>query len=203
MPGLNRIAYDSVADAWDAARVAFYGRERDYLDAFLAALPVPSTIVDLGCGTGRPFAEAVLARGHAIIGVDQSERLLALARARFPTATWIAAAIEDFAFTEPCAGVVCWDALFHLPRAQHRRILAGVARALPPGGRLMLTVGGSAHPAFTDTMLGAEFFYDSHPPATVLAILADLGFALVLHEVMNEPTSGRDKGRYAIVAAKR
>ena len=38
MPGLNRIGYDSVADAWDAARVGFYGRERDYLDAFLADL---------------------------------------------------------------------------------------------------------------------------------------------------------------------
>ncbi|MEO6026007.1 MAG: hypothetical protein ABIR79_03985 [Candidatus Binatia bacterium] len=99
MLGLNRSGYDSVADAWDAARVGFYGRERDYLDAFLADLPTPSTkqstIVDLGCGTGRPFAEHVL------------------------------------------------------------------------------------------------------------AILADLGFAPVLHEFMNEPTSGRDKGRYAIVARKR
>lgn len=203
MLGLNRIGYDSVADAWDAARVGFYGRERDYLDAFLADLPIPSTIVDLGCGTGRPFAEYVLARGHAIIGVDQSERLLALARTRFPTGTWIAAAIEDFVLPVECAGVICWDALFHLPRAQHRRVLDRVARALPSGGRLMLTVGGSAHPAFTDTMFGAELFYDSYPPATVLAILADLGFAPVLHEFMNEPTSGRDKGRYAIVARKR
>jgi SAM-dependent methyltransferase len=126
-----------------------------------------------------------------------------LARTHFPAARWIHAAIEDFRFDEGHAGIVCWDALFHLPRAQHRRVLAAAARALPPDGRLMLTVGGSAHPAFVDTMFGAELFYDSHPPATALAILADLGFEPVLHEFMNEPTSGRDKGRYAIVARKR
>ena len=203
MPSLNRRAYDAIAAAWAASRIAFYGRERDYLDAFLADLPVPSTILDLGCGTGRPMAEYVLARGHAVVGVDHSEAMLARARAQFPEARWIHAAIEDFPFDELYDGVLCWDALFHLPRAQHRRVLAGAARALPRDGRLMLTVGGSAHPAFTDTMFGEEFFYDSHPPGTALAILADLGFDAVLHEFMNEPTSGRDKGRYAIVARKR
>lgn len=54
MLGLNRIGYDSVAEAWDAARVCFYGRERDYLDAFLADVPTPSTIVDLPTSASRP-----------------------------------------------------------------------------------------------------------------------------------------------------
>jgi SAM-dependent methyltransferase len=203
MPSLNRTSYDAIAAAWDASRVAFYGREREYCDAFLAGLPVPSTVLDLGCGTGRPIAEYLLARGHRVVGVDQSAALLARARAHFPEARWLPGTIEDFPFDGAYAGIVCWDALFHLPRAQHRRVLAGAARALPADGRLMITVGGSAHPAFLDTMFGAEFFYDSHPPATALAILADVGFEPVLHEFMNEPTSGRDKGRYAIVARKR
>jgi hypothetical protein len=64
----------------------------------------------------------------------------------------------------------------------------------------MLTVGGSDHPAFTDWMFGEEFFYDSHPPETALAILQQVGLEPVLAEFMNLPTSGRDKGRYAIVA---
>lgn len=64
----------------------------------------------------------------------------------------------------------------------------------------MLTVGGFGHPAFTDTMFGETFFYDSFPPDKVLSMLAELGFKPLIAEFMNEPTSGRDKGRYAIVA---
>ncbi len=75
--------------------------------------------------------------------------------------------------------------------------LTGVDQA---GGRLMLTVGGSEHPAFTDRMFGAEFFYDSHPPEVELKLLRDLGFETLIAEFLNVPTNGRDKGRFAIVA---
>jgi hypothetical protein len=66
----------------------------------------------------------------------------------------------------------------------------------------MLTVGGSAHPAFIDTMFGEEFFYDSHPPEAALALLRDVGFEPIVAEFMNEPTDGRDKGRFAIGARR-
>jgi len=162
---------------------------------------MPSYVLDLGCGTGRPIAEAVLARGHRVTGVDQSEHLLAFARERFPQATWIESRIQDFDSPDRFAGIVCWDALFHIDRAEHRRVFARIANLLSPGGRLMLTVGGSEHPAFTDTMFGREFFYDSHPPERALELLADCGFVPLLADFINQPTGGRDKGRYAIVAA--
>ena len=73
---------------------------------------------------------------------------------------------------------------------------------LAPGGRLMVTVGGSEHPAFTDTMYDQTFFYDSHPPGTVLAMLRHIGFEPLIAEFVNLPTTGRDKGRFAIVARK-
>jgi SAM-dependent methyltransferase len=197
---LNRESYNAIAAQWDAARVAFYGREREYVDALLDGLPVSSNILDLGCGTGRPIAEYILSKGHRVTGVDQAEALLALARARFPNDTWIASSIEAFVPSERFAAIVCWDAMFHIDRSEHEALFARFARILLPGGRLMVTVGGSEHPAFTDTMYGQTFFYDSHPPATVLEILARSGFEPVVSEFMNQPTSGRDKGRYAIVA---
>jgi hypothetical protein len=69
--------------------------------------------------------------------------------------------------------------------------------------RSVLTVGGSEHPALTDTMFGQRFFYDSHPPERTLALLAAAGFEPVVSEFMNLPTAGRDKGRYAVVARLR
>jgi SAM-dependent methyltransferase len=204
---INRESYDAIATEWDAARVSFYGSERRYLDAMLEGLAAPARILDLGCGTGRPMAEYVLARGHRVTGVDQSAGLLSKARARFPEGEWIHSRIEDFPFDasseERFDGAICWDSLFHIERDRHEGILASVHRSLVPGGRLMLTAGGSANqPGFTDTMFERTFFYDSHPPERLAALLRALGFELVVNEFMNLPTSERDKGRIAIVARK-
>jgi len=197
---VNRTSYNAIAEAWDAARTSFHGRERSYLDVFLDGLPAQSHILDLGCGTGRPIAEYILARGHHVTGVDQASTLLELARLRLPQETWIESRIEDFEPAQAFAGVVCWDALFHIERSIHERLLSRIANILGVGGRLMLTVGGSDHPAFTDTMFGETFFYDSLPPQRVLSLLEEHGFEMRVSEFMNPPTSGRDKGRYAIVA---
>ncbi len=198
---MNRDSYNQIATAWDEARSTF-GRERSYIDAFLDGIPAPSSFLDLGCGTGRPIAEHLLSLGHRVTGVDQAEQLLALARERFPEGRWIEARLEEYVPTERYAGVICWDALFHLPREVHEAVLARAAGCLEPGGRLALTVGGSEHPAFTDTMFGETFFYDSHPPERVVEILSAQGFEMLVAEFIDPPTSGRDKGRFAIVATK-
>lgn len=210
---MNRAAYDAIAPRWDEARHRFYGREQHYLDTLLAGLPPGATVLDAGCGTGRPMAEYVVARGLRVVGYDQSEGMLALARQRLPGQTWLCAALEDCAFDggeaagaeaggARYAAAICWDALFHIERRHHQAILHRIRDRLPPGGRLMLTCGGSAHPAFTDTMFGETFFYDSHTPEQTLAMLAGLGFRPLIAEFMNEPTGGRDKGRYAMVVER-
>lgn len=203
---MNREAYNAIAPRWDQARRDFYGREQTYLDTLLDGLPPGATVLDAGCGTGRPLAEYVIARGLNVVGYDQSEGMLALARQRFPAQTWLHAALENCDFNGGTAeqgaryaAAICWDALFHIERRHHETILRRIRDRLQPGGRLMLTCGGSEHPAFTDTMFGETFFYDSHTPAQTLVLLERLGFRPLIAEFMNEPTGGRDKGRYAVV----
>lgn len=196
--------YDQIAASWDAMRHTFFRHERDYLDRILEVSPPGSRILDLGCGTGRPMAEHVLAlaRGHQIVGVDGSRALLAKARERLPQATWIESRVEAFVPTGEFAAAIAWDVLFHLPRELHEGILRRLAGCLRPHGRLMLTSGGSAHPPFTDVMFGHEFYYDSLPPDELRALLPRLGFTILIDEFINPPTDGRDKGRLAIVAEK-
>jgi hypothetical protein len=138
-----------------------------------------------------------------VLGVDQSEALLEVARSNLPDERWVLSTMQAFEPDQPCHGALLWDSLFHVPRTEHAPILRKVVNALPAGARLMLTVGGSAHPAFTDTMFGQTFSYDSNTPDESEQILTDLGCAIVIGEFMNLPDGGRDKGRYAIVAEKR
>lgn len=194
---MNRDSYNMVAPSWDAM---FFGEEQRVVDTFLAGIIAPAAILDLGCGTGRPIGEYILNRGYELVGIDQAAGMLQLARVRFPQATWIESRIEDFHTSAQFAGIVCWDALFHIERSAHAGILQQMASMLSPNGKIMITIGGSDHPAFTDTMFGQSFFYDSHPPELGVHLLKQLGFDIIAAEFLNLPTSERDKGRYCIVA---
>ncbi len=199
---MNRDSYNQIAPDWAAARTTFFGHERHYLDVLVSGLPSESVVLDLGCGTGRPMAAYVISRGYRVIGIDQSENLLNRAKAAFPGEQWIHTSIEAYTFLHRYSSAVIWDSLFHIERECHEPILRRVVEGLPVGGRLMLTVGGSDHPSFTDFMFGHEFFYDSNAPEETERILTHLGCQIVLGEFMNQPTTARDKGRYAFVAEK-
>lgn len=199
---MNRASYNKIASQWDKARKECYGREQDYLNVLLSGLPDNALVVDIGCGTGRPLAEYVISRGHRVFGIDQAEELIKLAKARFPREQWILSSIEQYEFSEDFHAAIIWDALFHIDRSMHAIILRRIVEKLPRGGKFMLTVGGSAHPPFIDTMFGQEFFYDSHTPEETIRILHDLRCRIVIEEFMNLPTTRRDKGRYAIIAQK-
>lgn len=199
---MNRNSYNKIANEWSTARTAFFGREREYVDAVLAAAPTGSTILDLGCGTGRPMAEYIVSQGRHVLGVDQAEAMLAIARMQLPNEEWVLCAMQEYEPEAGFHGALIWDALFHLRRTEHEPIVRKVVRALPAGGRLMLTVGGSEHPEFTDFMFGQEFYYDSNTPAETEQFLRRLSCRILIAEYMNRPDGVRDKGRYAIVAEK-
>ncbi|MDE3216110.1 MAG: class I SAM-dependent methyltransferase [Gemmatimonadota bacterium] len=200
---LNRDSYAHIAAEWDRARREFVHREAEYLDALLDGAPAGSLVLDAGCGTGRPMADALVKRGFRVVGVDQSPAMLARARARLPHERWVEGALETLELDEEFAAVICWDALFHVERRHHEAVLARLAGMLAPGGRIMLTAGGSDDsPPFTDTMFGEQFFYDSWPPDETLAIMHRTGLEPVIFEYMNRPDGARDRGRIAIVARR-
>lgn len=199
---MNHEAYNQIAPQWHAARCALYQNERVYLEVLLATVPAGSTILDLGCGTGRPMAEYIVAQGRRVRGIDQAEAMLAIARQRLPGEQWVLASMETYDPGTGYRGALIWDSLFHLPRAVHEPILSRAVRGLLPGGRLMLTVGGSTHPPFTDYMFGREFSYDSHTPEETERILARLGCQPVMAGYLDLPDGGNNKGRYAMVAEK-
>ncbi len=197
---LNRESYDAIAVQWEALRTALSTVEQHILDLLLEGLAAGSTVLDLGCGTGSPIATHLVSRGYRVCGVDQSAEMLAFAKKRLPTETWVHSALERYAYNNPSGAAIAWDSLFHIPRAEHATLFTRLRRALPAGGRFALTAGGSDQPAFVDSMLDRQFYYDSHPPAVTASLLERAGFRILHHEFLNLPDGGRDKGRIAIVA---
>ncbi|HRI83114.1 MAG TPA: class I SAM-dependent methyltransferase [Opitutaceae bacterium] len=194
--------YDRIAAEWAAARVTLREQDRRLLDRMIEGLPPGAEVLDLGCGTGRPNAEYLVAQGFRVTGVDQSAAMLAKARELLPGCDWMQAELDAVELDRNVSAVLCWDALFHLERARHQRVLTQAWQVLPPGGRLLFSTGGSAHPPFNDTMWGHEFFYDAHPPEEMVAMTEATGFRVLAAEMVDPPTGGRDKGKLAILAEK-
>jgi len=191
-------AYDRIADKFFADRSTQL-RERKYLDLTVAGLPVGASVLDLGCGTGRPIAEELVARGYVVTGVDGSAKMLEIARRNLPGMRLIHARMEDVEFAQRFSAAIVWDSLFHVPRDQHAAIYAKLSRWIEPGGRLLLSSGGTEDTGFTSVMHGETFFYSSWSPAKVVQLLEAANFAVELCEV-DQPGS---RGHVAIVTRRR
>lgn len=197
---LNQQSYDGIASHWQQARQVISTKEQRYLDALMTDLAPGDTVLDLGCGTGRPIAVWFIDQGMHVTGIDQSTEMLALAREAFLEARWLQHWFPEFELVEEFNAIALWDVPFHLPRTDHRTLLVNIHDHLLPGGRLMLTSGGSANAACTDSMFNRRFFFDSLEPDVLQSVLKEIGFHIERMDVIDPPTTGRDKGRIAIVA---
>lgn len=191
-------AYDLIAEKFFSDRSPAL-REKSYLDLLLADVRPGAKVLDFGCGTGRPIAEHLIRRGFEVTGIDGSAAMLALARRTIPTAKLIQERLETVELADTFAAAIAWDSLFHVDRERHAEIYAKLARWLMPGGRLLLSSGGTEDPGFTDRMHGETFYYSSWSPAKVVALLETAGFEVERRE-LDQPEG---RGHVAILARKK
>lgn len=100
-----------------------------------------SHILEVGCGEGALLERlAALYPEARLTGIDITPRVGRLYRGDPARATFRRETVQDFARDH--AGrfdlVVLSDVLHHVPWDMHRDLLAAAARALAPGGRLVL-----------------------------------------------------------------
>jgi len=111
-------------------------------------LPLGSTILDIGCGTGRHDVE-LARRGYQVTGIDFSAGMLAEAEKAAKTAgvlvEWILADATEFKSDQQFDAAICMlEAAFGLlplegaPIEHDLAILRNVHAALKPGARFML-----------------------------------------------------------------
>ncbi|WP_281260008.1 class I SAM-dependent methyltransferase [Hasllibacter halocynthiae] len=156
---------------------------------FVDVLPPNAAVLDLGCGGGEPIAAWLRVRGLAVTGLDLSETMLALARARHPEGDWRRGDMRTLDLPERFDGIVAWDSFFHLTPAEQPPALAQMATHLRRGGTLLTTVGPRAGEA-TGTVGGASIYHASLSPAGYAAALEAAGLRMTRF-VAEDPEADR------------
>ena len=102
------------------------------LAAFIAGLPKGAQVLDLGCGPGWAAGEMASA-GLQVTATDASAEMVAMA-AKLPGVTAVQADFDQIEGDNLYDGIWANFCLLHAPRADMPRHLAGLVRALKPGG---------------------------------------------------------------------
>lgn len=98
-------------------------------------------VLDLGCGNGR-FYEFFKEKGVDYFGVDNSEKLIEIAKNCYPQAKFRVADALNLPFSDNHFDkIYCIAVLHHIPSDEFRlQFLKEIKRILRPGGLLILTV---------------------------------------------------------------
>ncbi|MFE5588418.1 class I SAM-dependent methyltransferase [Kitasatospora sp. NPDC056531] len=181
MKGGNGAVFDSAA-----ASVAVYSDHADdyalthapkmagQVERFADSLPVPSLILDAGCGPGRDLARFT-ARGHSARGVDLNPVFVAMANAHAPTSQ---GDLRDVGSQFPAGtvdGIWACASLVHLRESETVDVLGQFAGLLRPGGKLYACVRSVGRTGWLDEPDGRRWYTVWDAGAFAVAV-ADAGF---------------------------
>lgn len=126
--------YDLEHHAWSVYDQSFYLEEAQQY----------ASILELACGTGR-VAIPIAQTGVPIVGLDISEKMLALARQKagdLPNLSLVQGDMESFELNQKFDLIIlCYSSIFCLTTtAAQKRMLGQVRRHLKPGGRFVMDI---------------------------------------------------------------
>ncbi|MDO8876547.1 MAG: methyltransferase domain-containing protein [Pseudolabrys sp.] len=162
--------------------------EKDWLDRFTATIPAGGTILDLGCGFGKPMAAYLLTRGFKVCGVDSSPTMISMCRQEFPAGEWLVADMRALDLRRRFAGIMAWDSFFHLSFDDQRNMFPVFAALAAPGAPLLFT-SGPRHGEAIGELRGEALYHASLDPEEYSDLLAANGF-VVVDEKMEDPDCG-------------
>lgn len=180
-----RDSYDRVADNYvdmvattSLGDIRFQPWLRAAMDVFADAVGGLGPVLDVGCGPGTVTAY-LAERGLDVSGMDLSPRMIEHARRLHPECTFSVGSSTDLDLAEASwGGLLGWWSLFNLPRHVLPQVLSSFARALVPGGQLIIgTHVGNGDVLRTEAYGGVPVHWTTHlwQPDQLVALVEQAG----------------------------
>jgi SAM-dependent methyltransferase len=203
----TRASYDEVADTvaelWrdDLDRKPW---DRAVLATFAELVGAGGRVADVGCGTGRITAW-LAARGLDVFGLDLSPGMLAVARRDHPQIAFFVGCMTDLQVPAgSLAGLVAFYSIIHIPPGCLPDVFEGFARALAPGGYLLVVFQAGDDVRHITEAYGHSFDLQFHRRTSdEVATLAEDAGLVVSARLDREPVPGVELTPQGYVLARK
>lgn len=179
--------YNKIA-AWFAENRYGGLLEKLYLDELTDHLNEDATILDLGCGTGKPIMDYLLNKGLNVVGVDASSEMLARAKRNFPSIEFVLEDMRKLALNRRFDAIIAWDSFFHLPAGDQPAMFDVFKNHLKPNGILLFT-SGTEHGEAWGINGGENLFHASLSTEAYIQLLGKYNFKVLKH-IVRDPDCG-------------
>jgi SAM-dependent methyltransferase len=182
-----REGYNTLGDAYrPATDEPGSGTRAWFLGEALARIAAGADVLELGCGPG--WDAIAIADGRSYTGVDVSTTMLALARERVPSGTFLEHDLTTLELPEASFDAVVSLYVFgHVPAAEHRSTYRRVASWLRPGGVFCASFPLTPGDDVEADWLGVPMFFGGIGREATEVGLREAGFELELAEVRENP----------------
>lgn len=106
----------------------------------LLQAPLGSRIIDLGCGNGN-LTVKLAERGYNVMGIDDSNEMLEVARGKYPDIEFVKGNALDFNI-EPCDGIFSNAVLHWIDKDKQQSLLNNISSNIKTGGEFVCEFGG-------------------------------------------------------------
>ena len=157
--------------------------DRELISSWAHAHP-DGSILDVGCGPGH-WTNWLHERGIDIEGVDPAPEFVDAALRRFPGVRFRVGRAEQLDVADSSlAGILAWYSLIHLSPDRMPEVLAEFARALAPGGGLLVgCFDGARLDPFAHAITTAHYWPIDH----LSLLIEQAGFAVTAHHTRVDP----------------
>ena len=167
--------YDGLADIWNGDDFDRSNGIEQHRRA-IAFCSAKGRALDVGCGSSGRIIELMLENGFDAEGLDLSDRMLELARARHPNTRFHQADICEWVAENSYDFVSAWDSIWHVPLSEQATVLRKLMGCLNTNGVLVFTMGGlDAESEITDSAMGPEMYYSTLGVSKTLALIEETG----------------------------
>jgi ubiquinone/menaquinone biosynthesis C-methylase UbiE len=194
--------YDQIAEPYSKK----FSRPSEHIGEFLALLPKNAKILDIGCGVGvdAGFMES---EGFEIIGIDLSEKMLNIARQKFPQIDFRQQDIRELDFPpNSFDGILASCSLIHIPKKDVPALLEKFHRILKKEGAIYMALQeGKSDEIFVDEPFkpGEKLFLNIISFAEIGDLLGKNGFSIVKHYEREPRSKGELNYTQLYVIAKK
>ncbi|MCK4688311.1 MAG: class I SAM-dependent methyltransferase [Candidatus Lokiarchaeota archaeon] len=179
---LNKQAWTRVADKHDEVN---YVNINPLFYYFYENLPKGAYILDLGSGTGKPYAKLLIERGFNVLGIDISPRMVELARKYVPQADFVELSMTDIEYKNMFDGVFSSYTMLLLDPPLFEDVAKRIVRSLKKGGLFYLSLnetgeeGADVDKEVFVEIMGENMYSRAYSKEEVLKMFSNMGMELL------------------------